>query len=243
MVAASRKQPVVINLVDDDEDVGSQTKVYGGGILPAVSQINTEPLPGKITVPESRLESLRQNLVFTRNYYDYYQRQRDGDCGLVSVNNLVGFGALSENLMNEVQDRLREKQPDRLHIYVCCYSIYVFNCSQNGSLSHGWSFAVLNEACAKRNISLKKIKGGIAQRVAALKNNEGKYLVCAVNGPKVSHFFGLDNDRNLVFEGNLDSPLVSDSTALKYCTWDNLRAITHVYKVTLTVDLNKLASC
>jgi hypothetical protein len=47
MVAASRKQPVVINFVDD-EDVGSQTKVYGGGILPEVSQINTEPLPGKI---------------------------------------------------------------------------------------------------------------------------------------------------------------------------------------------------
>jgi hypothetical protein len=117
MVAASRKQPVVINLVDDDEDVGSQTKVYGGGILPEVSQINTEPLPGKITVPESRLESLRQSLTFARNYHDYYQRQRDGNCGPASVNNLVGFCAVGEDLMNGVQDRLREKQ--RPASYLC----------------------------------------------------------------------------------------------------------------------------
>jgi hypothetical protein len=136
-----------------------------------------------------------------------------------------------------------ERSNDRLHIYVCCYLICVSNCFQNGSLSNGWSFAVLNEACAKRNISLKKVKGGIAQRIAALKKINGKYLVCAVNGPNVSHFFGLDNDRNLVFEGNLNSPIVSDSTALRYCTWDNLRAITHVYEVTVKIDLNKFPIC
>jgi hypothetical protein len=99
----------------------------------------------------------------------------------------------------------------------------------------------LNEACAKRDISLRKVKGGIEQRIAALKEQDGKYLVCTVNGQKVSHIFGMDNDRNLIFEGNLNSPLVADTIALRYCSWDNLRAITHVYQVTLKLDLNKTA--
>jgi hypothetical protein len=112
------------------------------------------------------------------------------------------------------------------------------NCSQNGSLASGWPVAVLNKACVKRNISLKKVKGSIDKRIEALQNENGKFLVCAVNGPSVSHFFGVDNDRNLIFEGNLHSPIVADQNALAYCCWDNLRAITHVYRVTLSLDLN-----
>jgi hypothetical protein len=121
--STARKRLVVIDVTSEDEDVDTG-QVYGRLILPGVSEINTEPLLGKITVSESRLESLRQNLIFTRNYHDYYQQQRDGDCGLVSVNNLVGFCALTEDYMNEVQDRLREKQPDRQHIYVCSFFMY-----------------------------------------------------------------------------------------------------------------------
>jgi hypothetical protein len=69
---------VVINLVDDKEDLDSQTKVYRCLILPEVSQINTELLPGKITIPESRLQGLLQNLTSTRDYHDYYQQQQGG---------------------------------------------------------------------------------------------------------------------------------------------------------------------
>jgi hypothetical protein len=71
----------------------------------------------------------------------------------------------------------------------------------------------------------------------------GKYLVCSINGPKISHFFGVDKDHKLVFEGNLKSPLRFSVDTLKYCTWGNLQSIFHVYEVKLKVDLNKQLIC
>jgi hypothetical protein len=110
-------------------------------------------------------------------------------------------------------------------------------------LEIGWPVAVLYAACIKRGISLRKVKGGVEQRTAALEKPMGKYIVCSINGPKISHFFGVDKDRELVFEGNLKSPLMFSVDALKYCTWGNLRSISHVYEVKLKVDLNKFPVC
>jgi hypothetical protein len=84
-----------------------------------------------------------------------------------------------------------------------------------------------------------KVKGGLSQRIAALNETTGKFLVCAINGPEISHFFGVDKDRELVFEGNEESPLVHNEMALNYCAWGNLRTISHVYRLTLAIDLNK----
>jgi hypothetical protein len=84
-----------------------------------------------------------------------------------------------------------------------------------------------------------KVKGGLSQRITALNEMTGKFLVCAINGPEISHFFGVDKDRELVFEGNEPSTLVYNEVALTYCAWGNLRAMSHVYRVTLVIDLNK----
>jgi hypothetical protein len=84
-----------------------------------------------------------------------------------------------------------------------------------------------------------KVKGGLSQRIVALNETTGKFLVCAVNGPEISHFFGFDKDRELVFEGNEESPLVYNEMALNYCAWGNLHAMSRVYRVTLAIDLNK----
>jgi hypothetical protein len=108
-------------------------------------------------------------------------------------------------------------------------------------LEIGWPAAVLYAACIKRGISLCKVKGGVEQRIAALEKPMRKYLVCSINGPKISHFFGVDKDRNLVFEGNLKTPLVFSVDTLRYCTWGNLRSISHVYKIKLKIDLKSFS--
>jgi hypothetical protein len=114
---------------------------------------------------------------------------------------------------------------------------------ENGLLQHEWPVAVLYHACVKRGIYICKVKGGVENRIAALNGATGKYLVCSVNGPKISHFFGVNKDRELVFEGNLKSPLKFSVDALKYCTWGNLRSISHMYEVTVKIDLNKFPIC
>jgi hypothetical protein len=68
-------------------------------------------------------------------------------------------------------------------------------------LKIGWPVAILYIACIKSSISLCKVKGRIEQQIAALEKPTGKYLVCTVNSPKISYFFGINKDHELVLRG------------------------------------------
>jgi hypothetical protein len=81
--------------------------------------VNTQPLPWEVAIPDSQVAKLGESLPRAINFTDYFQRQTGGDCGLTSVNNLVGFSALNESFLNGVQETLRQSQPDRAHHYVC----------------------------------------------------------------------------------------------------------------------------
>jgi hypothetical protein len=73
----------------------------GGCITSQELEITAQPLPGKITVPDSQVAELLKTLPRAINFTDYFQRQTGGDCGLTLVNNSVGFRALDKSLLND----------------------------------------------------------------------------------------------------------------------------------------------
>jgi hypothetical protein len=89
------------------------------GCISQELEMPSQPPLGKITVPDSQVAELGKSLARAINFTDYFQWQTGGDCGLTSVNNLVGFEALTESFLHEVQKHLRKTQPDRAHHYVC----------------------------------------------------------------------------------------------------------------------------
>jgi hypothetical protein len=101
MVAAIRE---VIDLTEDKAILPLYDD--GGCIFSQELELPALPLLGKITTPDSEVDGLLKTLPRAINFTDYFQKQISGDCGLVSVNNLVSFSALNEGFLNGIQETL-----------------------------------------------------------------------------------------------------------------------------------------